>query len=312
MGLSSEPARAPSVPRAKRDRPPEPGRPARGGTRSPLAGPALVAVAAASWGTWSLFLRPTHLPATVTAPIIFGVIGLVTLPAALRAPRVAWDRTTVGLVAANAAFDALNIVTFFSAIRLTTIEIAVLTHYLAPILIALAASRIDGVVTPGAGVAAGVALTGLVVILEPWHAPADGAVLGAMLGLASAICYAGNVFTVRRIAARIGATRALSYHALLAAAVMAPLAAAHAGELTLPRLGLLAIGSVALGAASGVAFTVGLIRIGSARAAVLTFMEPLVAVAVGAAVWGEPLSPLAFVGGTFVLGAGIEVARKAR
>ncbi|HEX8113807.1 MAG TPA: EamA family transporter, partial [Kofleriaceae bacterium] len=87
---------------------------------------------------------------------------------------------------------------------------------------------------------------------------------------------------------------------------------AHAGELTLPRLGLLAAGSIALGAASGVAFTVGLIRVGSARAAVLTFIEPLVAVGVGAAVWGEPLSPLAVVGGTLVLGAGIEVARKAR
>lgn len=288
---------------------------ARSGARSQLAGSALVAVAAASWGTWSLFLRPIHLPATVTAPIIFLVIGVVTLPAALRAPRVAWDRATVGLVAANAAFDALNIVAFFSAIQVTTLEIAVLTHYLAPIVIALAAPRIDGVITPGAGFAAGVALAGLVVILEPWHAPADGAVLGAVLGAASAACYAGNVFTVRRIAARIGAARALSYHALLAAAAMAPLAARHAGELTGARpglLGLLVLGSIALGAASGVAFSVGLIRIGSARAAVLTFIEPLVAIAVGAAVWDEPLSPLAVVGGTLVLGAGIEVARKAR
>ncbi len=308
--MPSEPARAPGV-----HRPAEPGQPARGGAPSPhtgLAGSALVAVAAASWGTWSLFLRPTGLPATATVPIILLVIGLVTLPAAVRAPRVVWDRATVGLVAAYAAFDALNIVAYFSAIRVTTLEIAVLTHYLAPILIALAAPRIDGVVTPGAGVAAGVALTGLVVILEPWHAPADGAVLGAVLGLASAVCYAGNVFAARRIAARIGATRALSYHALLAAAAMAPWAAAHLDELTPSRLGLLAAGAIALGAASGVAFTVGLIRIGSARAAVLTFLEPLVAVGVGAAVWGEPLSPLTLVGGTLVLGAGIEVARKAR
>lgn len=290
----------------------EPGRPVRAGARSQLAGSALVAVAAASWGTWSLFLRPTHLPATVTTPILFLVMGLVTLPVALRAPRVAWDRATVGLVAANAAFDALNVVAYFSAIQYTTIEIAVLTHYLAPIAIALAAPRIDGVNTPGAGLAAGIALTGLVVILEPWHAPADGAVLGAVLGAASAACYAGNVFTVRRIAARIGAARALCYHALLAAAVLAPLAVSHAGELTGARLGLLAIGAVVLGAASGVAFTVGLIRIGSARAAVLTFIEPLVAVGVGAAVWGEPLSPLSVVGGALVLGAGLEVARKAR
>jgi drug/metabolite transporter (DMT)-like permease len=272
----------------------------------------MVVVAAASWGTWSLFLRPTHLPATVTTPVIFLVIGMVTLPVALRAPRMVWDRTTVGLIAANAAFDALNVVAYFSAIRVTTIEIAVLTHYLAPILIALAAPRVDGVVTPGAGVGAAAALAGLVVILEPWHAPAEGALLGAALGVASAACYAGNVFTARRIAARIGAARALCYHALVAAAAMAPLAVAHAAELTPSRLGLLAIGAITLGAASGVAFTVGLIRIGSARAAVLTFIEPLVAVGVGATVWGEPLSPLAVLGGALVLGAGIEVARKAR
>lgn len=285
---------------------------ARGGARSARAGSALVAVAAASWGTWSLFLRPTHLPATVTVPVILLGIGVVSLPVALRGPRIAWDRTTVGLIAAYAAFDALNVLAYFSAIRITTIEIAVLTHYLAPILVALAAPRVEGVVTPGAGVAAGVALAGLVVMLEPWHAPAEGALPGAALGVISAVLYAGNVFTVRRIAARIGAIRALCYHALLAAAVMAPLAVPHLHELTAARLGLLAAGAVSIGAASGVAFNVGLIRIGSARAAVLTFIEPLVAVAVGATVWDEPLSPFAVVGGALVLGAGIEVARKAR
>lgn len=306
MRLVAEPVRSPG-----------PG-PARHGARSQragisgLAGAALVAVAAASWGTWSLFLRPTGLPGTVTTPIIFLVIGAVTLPAALRAPRVVWDRATVGLLAAYAAFDGLNVVAYFSAIQVTTVEIAVLTHYLAPIAVALAAPRIDGVVTPRARLAAAVALAGLVLILEPWHAPAGGAVLGAALGVGSAACYAANVFTVRRIAARIGATRSLCYHALLAAAALSPLAARHAGGLSGARIGLLAAGAVVLGAVFGVAFSVGLIRIGSARAAILTFLEPLVAVAVGAAVWNEPLSPLAVVGGLLVIGAGIEVARKAR
>lgn len=291
---------------------PGPGHPEHRGARSQLTGSVLIALAAASWGTWSLFLRPTHLPATVSTPIMLLVVGAVTLPAALRAPRVTWDRATVGLVVAYAAFDALNIIAFFSALEVTTIAIAVLTHYFSPIFIALAAPRIDGVVTPRARPAAAVALAGLVVILEPWHAPAGGAVLGAALGVASAVCAAGSVFTVRRIAARIGAARALCYHALLAAAAMAPLAARHAGELTGARVGLVAAGAATLGAASGVAFTVGLMQIGSARAAVLTYLEPLVAVAVGAAVWNEPLSPLAVVGGLLVIGAGIEVARKAR
>ena len=59
-------------------------------------------------------------------------------------------------------------------------------------------------------------------------------------------------------------------------------------------------------------FAIGLTRIGSARAAVFVFAEPLVAVAVGALVWEEALHPLAAIGGLMVLGAGIHVAREAR
>ncbi|HEX2686183.1 MAG TPA: DMT family transporter [Kofleriaceae bacterium] len=272
----------------------------------------MVIAAAASWGTWSLFLRPTHLPAIATSPIIFLVMGLVALPLALRGPRARWDRTTMGLIAANALFDGLNVVAFFAAIQHTTIAIAVLTHYLAPILVALAAPRIDGVVTPGARPAAGIALGGLAIILEPWHAPASGALYGALCGVGSAICYAGNVFTVRRLVPRIGAARMQAYHSLIAGGAMAPLAAGHLGQLTPGHLGLLAAGAATIGAASGIAFSVGLARIGSARTAVLTFIEPVVAVAVGAVVWDEPLHPIALLGGVLVLGAGIQVARKAR
>src|SRR6185369_9290411 len=116
-----------------------PGVPTRVAPPAGLAGFAMVAIAAAAWGTWSLILRPTHLPATVSCPIIFLVMGLVALPGALRGPRTAWDRRTLGLVALNAGFDALNAVAFFAAIDHTTVAIAVLSHYLAPILIALAA-----------------------------------------------------------------------------------------------------------------------------------------------------------------------------
>jgi drug/metabolite transporter (DMT)-like permease len=280
--------------------------------RPDLAGFVMVTLAAASWGTWSLFLRPTHLPSIVTAPIIFLVMGAITLPFALRGPPMVWDRRTVGLIAANAAFDALNVLLFFAAIQYTTVAIAVLCHYLAPILIALAAPRIDGVVTPGARPAAAVALLGLVIILEPWHTPASGAVLGAVLGVISAVSYAGNVFVVRRIAGRIGAVRAQSYHSLLAGVVMTPLLVGHLGEITGSGLALLVTGAATIGAASGVVFSIGLLRIGSARTAVLTFIEPIVAVTVGAVVWDEVLHPIAMLGGAMVLGAGIQVARKAR
>jgi DME family drug/metabolite transporter len=278
-----------------------------------VAGLLMVTLTAASWGTWSLFLRPTGLPPSVTSPILFVVMGLVALPFALRAPKVTWTRRKVSLILANTAFDVLNILTFFAAIDVTTVAIAVLSHYLAPILIALAAPRIDNVPSKGVAPAALVALGGLIIILEPWSTPAEGAALGALLGVTSAVCYAGNMFVVRRLALEVGPTKAMSYHSLLGAVVLAPLLLTHdLGTVELPDVGLLVAGAATIGAASGVIFAIGVARIGSERAAVLTFAEPLVAVCVGVLAWSEPLRPLAIVGGVLVLGAGIHVALKTR
>jgi drug/metabolite transporter (DMT)-like permease len=281
-------------------------------TRFVVAGLLMVTLAAASWGTWSLFLRPTGLPPSVTSPLLFLVEAIVAMPFALAQPRVAWNRRKVGLILANTAFDVLNILTFFAAIQVTTVAIAVLSHYVAPILIALLAPRIDKIPSKGIVPAALVALAGLVIVLEPWAEAADGAALGALLGVLSATCYAGNMFVVRRLAIEVGATKAMAYHALIAAILLAPLLFLYDGAYTAPDVGLLAAGAVTIGALSGVVFANGVARIGSARAAVLTFAEPLVAVAVGVLVWEEPLRPLAIVGGALVLGAGIHVARKTR
>lgn len=272
----------------------------------------MVALAAASWGTWSLFARPTGLPGPVMAPIIFAVIAIVALPLALREGRGRWDRTTVILLLAYTIGDVVNVMTFFSAMTVTTVAIAVLTHYLAPILIALAAPRVDGSHVKGARIAAFVALAGLVIVLEPWRGVRGDVLLGAALGAASAVAYATNVFSGRRLADRIGPASVMSYHSALAAVLVLPFAVSGLATVSWADLGLIAAGASTIGAISGVAFVAGLQRIGAARTAVLTYAEPLVAVAVGALVWDEPLRPLAALGGALVLAAGIHVARQAR
>ena len=277
-----------------------------------LRGILMVTLAAASWGTWSLFLRPTGLPSTISAPIIFAVMAIVTFPFTLREQPAQWNRTIWLLLLGNTACDALNVITFFGALNYTTVAIAVLTHYLAPILIALAAPRIEGTHTRGARLAACVGLGGLVIMLEPWRGANEDAVIGALLGLASAVFYAGNVFFVRPLAERIGPARVMSYHSAIAAVAMLPFAVSGFATVSWHDFGLIAAGATTVGAVSGVVFIAGLARIGAARTAVLTFAEPLVAVAVGALVWNEPLRPLAAVGGGLVLAAGIHVARQAR
>jgi DME family drug/metabolite transporter len=279
-----------------------------------VGGVVLVVAAAFAWGTWSLFVRPTDLPATITTPIVFAIMGVATLPLALRRRAAArLDRTTLALLVANAALDAGNVLTFFAALAYTTVAITVLTHYVAPIFVALAAGRVDGTRTPGAKLAAAIAFVGLAIVLEPWRAPAHGALAGAALGAASACCYAANVFVVRRLVARIGATRQLSYHALVAALATLPLVAlAPDADVTANDVAYLGAGALLCGAAAGIAFAVGLGRIGSARAAILAYTEPLVAVVVGALAWDEPVRPAAAIGGALVVAAGVHVARQPR
>jgi drug/metabolite transporter, DME family len=311
----------------------------------------MVAAAAAGWGTWSLFLYRAGLPAQISNVIVFAVMGLAALPLRerfgvsgvrkplnqdvltvpvaivldanpdrsrlrlrrrLRLRFDGWDRATVLLLLANAVCDVLNSLFFFEAIGHTSVAIAVITHYAAPILIALAAPYIDRVETRGARPAAVIALTGLVLVLEPWHSKVDGALIGAAFGFTSAVFYAANVFVVRRLAARIGTLRAISYHSLIGAAITLPWALPYVASVSAPALGWLAAGAILLGIGSNFLFIGGLQRIGAGRTAVLTFAEPLVAVAIGVLVWGQPFGPIAVVGGALVLTAGIHVARQAR
>ncbi len=272
----------------------------------------MVVAAAASWGTWTLFLFPAALPAQLATVIIFVVIALSTLPFALAEPKPVWDRRAVTWLLANTLCDVLNNVCFFAALHYRNVTIAVLAHYAAPILIALAAPYLDGVTTRGARPAALVALGGLVIVLEPWRAPAAGAVMAAILGFGSAVFYAGTVFSVKRFAAAVGTSRAISYHSALGAVLLLPLALPQVGAVTASGVAYLAAGAVLLGTVANSLFVRGLARIGAARTAVLTFVEPLVAVSIGAVVWHERLGPIAVAGGLLVLASGVYVARQAR
>jgi DME family drug/metabolite transporter len=272
-----------------------------------------VALAATLWGTWSLFLRPTGLPGIATAPIVFGVTGAAALAMVRVVGKTArWGRTAVSLLVLYALLDAVNVGTFFAAMQETTIAVAVLTHCTAPVIVSLLAPRIEGVRVKGSVIAALVALCGLVLLLRPWERIGEGAILGAALGLTSAIAYAALVFTVQPLAARIGIGRATSYHAFIAALALTPLAATHLRAIEATDVALLVLGGLLPGTLAAFLFIDGLARIGSARSAVLALIEPMVAVLVGWLAWHEPLAPISALGALLVVGAAAWVARGPR
>ncbi len=280
---------------------------------SSLRGAAQVSLAACLWGTWSLYLRPTGLDALVSAPVILVVMGLSGLVLVrFESSPARWDRRAVLLLGAYAVLTAINLTAFFVAMQVTTVAVAVLTHCTAPVIVAMLSPRIEGVTVKGSAIAALVALAGLTLLLEPWSQSDRNVWLGAALGLTSALAYATLVFLVTPLASRIGTARATTYHAILAALLLIPFAATELDRIETDHLLLLALGGVLPGTLAAALFIDGVARIGSARAAVLALLEPVVAVIVGWLVFAEPLAPFAVVGASMVLAAALWVATRER
>ncbi len=289
------------------------------GRNSRVTGTILVVFAAVMWGTWSLWFRPTELSGRTTAPVVFACMALSSLPLISRERTerktpIVWTPRVVGMLAAFTFFDALNAATFFHAMTITTVAVAVLTHDLAPVLVALLAPRVDGVRVPGAGLSALLALAGVTLLLEPWRDGALGGdvLLGAGLGLTSAIAYAGNVFLGRKLALEIGTATTLGVHALGALLLLLPLAGSELLDIEGRDVPYLLVAGLVPGALAGLAFLRGSAVIGSARAAILAFVEPVVACVVGWVAFGERLSLWALAGGALVLLAGVLVTRAPR
>ena len=263
-----------------------------------------MAAAAITWGTWSLFYRPAGLPTTVATPVVFLLMAVVAIPFMLRATKVErWGRTTWLLLLFNGALSGLNVLTFFAAMSTTTVAVAVLTHYVAPVLVALLSPLVDRIRVRGVVAAALVSTAGLALVLEPWlpERRGDAYLLGGAYGLLSACAFAANVFVARTIALRISPARAIGLHALFAGLLTLPLALPYLHLIGRDQVAILAAGAFLPGTLAGIFFLAGVVVIGAARAAVLCFLEPLVAVLLGWLVFSEPLSWTAAAGGALIL-----------
>lgn len=279
----------------------------------------LVGGAAASWGLWPLVLHEASRHGAVDASLwsaaLMAVMTLATSVSLRGANLRAVPRRVYGAVVLLGLTDAANAWFFFQAYRTTTVALAVSTHYVAPILVALFAPMVNREEKhPRAVAAAILAFAGLLAILNPFAGSLDAsAIVGSLFGLASAFAYAGNVFLNRRIGEALTGAQVMVLHGLVATPLLLMLTPARAWTETAPGVyGTLLVAGITIGAASGIAFIRGLRLIPTAHSAVLTFLEPIVALALGVLALGEPLEPRAILGALTIVGAGIFVVAPPR
>lgn len=258
-----------------------------------------------------MILRNAPMPAALQSAVLMAVLTLASLPVMLRDRVHAKPTPAQWLgVAWLGIGDALNVVLFFAAYQRTTVAIAVLTHYLTPIFVAVAApfvlvekarARTFGAVA--------VAFVGLVLLLEPWRAGLGrNDVVGAALGAGSAVFYASNVLVNKRLVKAFSGSEMMFFHGLVATPLLFALVPTSEYALVSRHaLAVVMLGALGPGALGGLLFVWGLRRIAASHASVLTLLEPFVAVLLAAAVMGERLGIAAFCGGALILSGALLV-----
>jgi drug/metabolite transporter (DMT)-like permease len=263
----------------------------------------LIAVAATLWGTWPLYTRaggPTGVG------IGFLALVMMALPAPFVFRRAAFaDRGAVIALIVVGLADAANMVLYFSALERGPIVVAVISHYLAPTLVALAAPRVLGERgSPRALWASPLVLLGLSLVLGHGSAT-TGWGLTAGLGAGSALFYATVVLGSRRAARTFTPVAVMSLHSVISALMLALVFGREVIPVAANRgLWIVLFGCLVNGLFAALLFNLSLQRLEAQLVGLFTYLEPLMAAVLGVLVLGDPFGVASAAGLLLVVIAG--------
>jgi drug/metabolite transporter (DMT)-like permease len=200
---------------------------------------------------------------------------------------------------------------YFQALRFSAISTLTLLFYTYPAFVTvLAATFLGERLTRVKGAALLLALAGCLIVLRP-HEVGDWR--GACLALSASILYSAYMLVGTRLTR--GADPFLTTAWIMSATASAFLAMALArGEMGGVGGGaawasILGLAVVATVMADG-SFFAGLPRTGASRAAILSTVEPLFTMFLSAALLGEAIPPVRFLGGALIVGSVILIHRE--
>ena len=261
------------------------------------------------FGTIGLFRRAIPYPSSVVA-LVRSVIGLVFLLLVRAIRREPIDRTAVKRnlpkLLLLGAMLGTNWIFLFEAYNYTSVAAATMCYYMAPVFIILLSVPVFGEkITPRKGICAAVAVFGMVLVSDVLTTGLHGA-KGLVFGLIAAVLYAVIVIINRTLKDISAEDRTIMQFAA-SSLVMLPyvlltenLAALEATPRVL--LLLLIVGVVHTGIAYVLYFG-SIAHVPAQTAALLSYIDPIVAVLLSLTVLCEPMSPTALFGAVLVIGA---------
>lgn len=269
--------------------------------------------ALAVWSTWGLAVRGLDVPASV---ILFynALFGLVFQGAALLfiSRRTQLDMTG-GLLPATglAVAGTANMVLFLYALKVTTVAVALLTHYTAPVFVAVLAPMILGDRADTKTLAAiAISSAGLALIFLTGQPGSLGGqpLLGALAGTGSGLAYAFVIIISRGISGSHHPLKLVFIQGLVAAAAMAVVVLPAGTAVITPGDALIYAVLGLVHSTAGVAiYLYGIRRVSAQEAGVLGYLEPALAIFFAFIFLGETPGAFALIGGAMILASGTVV-----
>ena len=271
----------------------------------------LVLMAAmAIFGTLAPFVR--NIPVSSAELSLFravlaaSLIGIFLLVTGQKIPVRSLKKELLLLMCSGASM-AVNWILLFEAYKYTTVAIATLSYYFAPVLVTVASAVLFREKLTKKQIFCFIMSTvGLIIVtgITDLGSGSNNSV-GILFGLGAAVLYAACILLNKSIKG-VGGIQRTFLQFLAAIAVMIPYVAFSGGVslAAMTTLGwgcLLIVGLIHTGITYCMYFT-AVEHIPGQELAILSYIDPLVAVIIGVAVLGEPLTLPQLIGGLMILG----------
>jgi drug/metabolite transporter (DMT)-like permease len=262
----------------------------------------LLALLCASWGLSQVAVKIAGAgisPATQAGLRSIGSTVLLVLWARWRGiPIVERDRTLLPGLAAGLLFAA-EFLLVYTGLTFTTASRGVIFLYTAPFVTAVGAHLFvpGDRLTPGRSAGLAIAFAGIVVAFaDALRLPTRVELLGDLLCLGGAIAWGATTVLVKASRLRHASAVRTLFYQLATSAVLLPVFALATGESGITRATPLIIGALAyqiivIAFASYAAWFWLVTRYPASRLAAFTFLTPILGVAAGGIVLGEPIGP---------------------
>ena len=277
--------------------------------KKPLPARAMLITSMAIFGTLGLFVRNISVSsgelALYRASLAAGLIGLFLLVTKQKIP-FAKIRRQIPLLLLSGCAMGFNWILLFEAYRYTTVSIATLSYYFAPVLVMLICPVLFREKLTGKQILCFVLSTVGLVMITGIGTGAGQHGKGILYGLSAAVFYASVILMNKKIDGVDGMERTFIQF-MAAILVLLPYVlltdSIHLSGLEVAAWGnLLVIGFVHTGIAYCLYFSALKVLPGQ-KTALLSYVDPLVAVLVSVVLLHEPMSILQVLGGILILGA---------